>query len=108
MLLGECACDLDLCVSFWLQGDDLLGLVYACTLTVILAVSAVAQALSAYFFTGEGPLAALLSLTGLKVVVEARRALWEIAPGASSACACESRAPRALRAPKPHLLARAS
>ena len=90
MLLGECACDLDLCVTFWLQGGDLLGLAYACTLTVILAVSAVAQALSAYFFTGEGPLAALVSLMGLKVVVEARRALWEIAPGASSARACES------------------
>ena len=77
LLLGECACDLDLCVTFWLQGGDLLGLVYACTLTIILA-------LSAYFFTGEGPITALLALTGLKVAVEARRALWEIAPGASS------------------------
>ena len=95
MLLGECACDLELCATFWLQGGDLLGLAYACTLTVILAVSAIAQALSAYFFTGEGPLAALVSLMGLKVVVEARRALWEIAPGASSARARAAHVARA-------------
>ena len=83
LLLGECACDLELlCISFWLRGD-MISLVYAIFLTVILAFSAVVQALSACFYTREGPLTALVALTGLKVVVEARRALWEIAPGAS-------------------------
>ena len=95
LLLGECACDLELCISFWLQGD-MISLVYAIFLTVILAFSAVVQALSACFSTGEGPLTALVALTGLKVVVEARRALWEIAPGVSRR-ARESAARRALR-----------
>ena len=78
LLLGECACDITTCLALWSEGE----LVYAHSLAAILALSAVAQAVCAYFFTREGLRAAVVALAGLKVLVETRRALWEIAPGA--------------------------
>ena len=78
VLLGlENVYDAGLCVGFWQLGQD--QSFYA--LFGILVASGTAQALSAYYITREGPRVALMSQFGLKVFVEAWRAVNTEPPG---------------------------
>ena len=77
LLMLENTYDLYLCFHYWVFGyDD-----YSAGLGGILAFSAVVLALSARFYTREGPHAALAALVGLKVFVEVQRAIKDEAPG---------------------------
>ena len=81
ILLGlENVYDAGLCVGFWQLGQDH----YFYGLFSILVASGTAQALSAYFYTREGPRVAVMSQFGLKVFVEAWRAHYRLRPRENS------------------------
>ena len=77
LLMLENAYDLYLCVHYWAFGYYQ----YSVCLGGILAFSAVVQAVSAWYYTREGPGATLAALFGLKVFVEVQRAVKDTPPG---------------------------
>lgn len=77
LLMLENAYDLYLCVHYWAFGYYQ----YSLCLAGILAFSAVAQAVSARYYTREGPRTTLAALFGLKVFIEVQRAVKDAPPG---------------------------